>query len=118
MNKKLPSKDEKRVEAWERELRDVYERAASTDDKSDFDCLLPAIRSLLTQSRKEWLEELIGEVEKMREFTQSPRYECPLDRTMGEEIGKESDFLVLGEGDLFFDGDPFFFAEFMEVFEA
>ena len=52
-------------EDWEKRLREIYETAASTDDKSDFDCLLPSIRNLLSSQKSEILdrvEEMVNKV--------------------------------------------------------
>ena len=62
MNKKLPSKDEKKVEKLSRLWKSWKKRYPTTDD---FDYFVPhRISALLTQSRQEWQEELIGEVNK------------------------------------------------------
>lgn len=55
-------KTKPKQEGWEKELRHIYETAASIDDRSDFDCLLPFIRSLLQKERQRIREE----VEKMK----------------------------------------------------
>ena len=50
---------------WEKELRQVYEAAASTDDRSDIDCVISYVKGLL-QEQKEKFKEALGEMQVSR----------------------------------------------------
>ncbi len=43
---------------WEKELRSVYETAASLDDKSDIDCVIDYVQNLLTKEQQRSAKEL------------------------------------------------------------
>jgi hypothetical protein len=47
-------------EDWEKELKEVYETAASFDDKSDIDCVIDYVRNLLSTHNQELIKEVEG----------------------------------------------------------
>lgn len=60
------------MKKWEKELKEVYEAAASIDDRSDIDCVIYYVRDLLqqaiTKAEKRMIEEMDKEMKKLQSF--------------------------------------------------